>query len=242
MVWHLWTKNNGHSLLVLSVLPQWKTTAWHSQGTLVLLGSFPKVSPYTRLQQAILRNQRKWSLHRKGVCACYVSKLCPTLCGESPPGSFVVGFPRQEYWSELSCPPPGDHPRHRDGTLISSVSCTGRWVLYHWHHLEAQRRGHTINFIKVKVSDLKRTLEATESTWPGGLLETQVRSGSTGDQPKKYLHLIRSPWLSVPPQYHWHIDSSQNTSVYEREPFHSPFLANFDLGKSYSLYGIKIWF
>ena len=30
MVWHLWTKNNGHSLLVLSVLPQWKTTAWHS--------------------------------------------------------------------------------------------------------------------------------------------------------------------------------------------------------------------
>ena len=128
------------------------------------------------------------------------------------------------------------------GTLISSVSCTSRWVLYHWRHLEAQRRGHTINCIEVKVSDLKRTLEATESTWPGGLLEMQVRSGSTGDQPKQYLHLLRSPWLSVPPQYHWHIDSCQNTSVYVREPFHSPFLANFDLGKSYSLYGIKIWF
>ena len=26
----------------------------------------------------------------------------------SPPGSFVIGFSRQEYWSGLSFPPPGD--------------------------------------------------------------------------------------------------------------------------------------
>ena len=57
-----------------------------------MLGSFPKVSPYTRLQQAIPRNQRKRSLHRKGVCACYVSKSFLTLCGESPPGSSVRGI------------------------------------------------------------------------------------------------------------------------------------------------------
>ena len=25
-----------------------------------------------------------------------------------------------------------------DGTHVSDVFCTGRWVLYHWHHLEAQ--------------------------------------------------------------------------------------------------------
>ena len=23
----------------------------------------------------------------------------------------------------------------RDGTCVSYVSCIGRWVLYHWHHL-----------------------------------------------------------------------------------------------------------
>ena len=28
----------------------------------------------------------------------------------SPPGSSVHGFPRQEYWTGLPCPPPGDLP------------------------------------------------------------------------------------------------------------------------------------
>jgi len=26
------------------------------------------------------------------------------------PGSLFMGFCRQEYWSRLPCPPPGDHP------------------------------------------------------------------------------------------------------------------------------------
>ena len=42
-------------------------------------------------------------------------------------------FPRQEYWSGLPCPPPGDLPnpgiRPRDWT---QVSCIGRRILYHW--------------------------------------------------------------------------------------------------------------
>ena len=40
-----------------------------------------------------------------------VAQLCPTLCNPkdcSPPGSSVLGFPRQEYWSGLPCPSPGD--------------------------------------------------------------------------------------------------------------------------------------
>ena len=40
-----------------------------------------------------------------------------------------VGFSRKEYWSGLPSPPPGD------GTCISYISCIGRQVLYHWHHL-----------------------------------------------------------------------------------------------------------
>ena len=38
---------------------------------------------------------------------------CPTLCypiGQSPPGSCVMGFSRQEDCSGLLCPPPGDLP------------------------------------------------------------------------------------------------------------------------------------
>ena len=38
---------------------------------------------------------------------------CPTLCDpvdHSPSGSTVHGFSRQEYWSGLPLPPPGDLP------------------------------------------------------------------------------------------------------------------------------------
>ena len=38
---------------------------------------------------------------------------CPTLCDAmdcSPPGSSVMGFSRQEYWSGLPCLSPGDLP------------------------------------------------------------------------------------------------------------------------------------
>ena len=42
---------------------------------------------------------------------CPIAKLCPTLCDPmdcNPPGSSVQRFPREEYWSELPFPSPGD--------------------------------------------------------------------------------------------------------------------------------------
>ena len=39
-------------------------------------------------------------------------------------------FPRQEYWSGLPCPPPGDLPSLRARTYVSYVSCSDRQVLY----------------------------------------------------------------------------------------------------------------
>ena len=49
------------------------------------------------------------------VCVYSVAQLCMTLAGHmdcSPPGSSVhaMGFPRQEYWSGLPFPFPGDFP------------------------------------------------------------------------------------------------------------------------------------
>ena len=48
------------------------------------------------------------------MCVCAKSlQLCPTLCGPmdcSPPGSSVHGLSRQERWSGVPCPPPGDLP------------------------------------------------------------------------------------------------------------------------------------
>ena len=45
--------------------------------------------------------------------------------------SLSMGFSRQDYWSGLSCPPPGESFQPTDRTLVSYVSCIGRWVLYH---------------------------------------------------------------------------------------------------------------
>ena len=45
---------------------------------------------------------------------CLATQSCPTLC--DPVDSYLLrlfcpwGFSRQEYWSGLPCPLPGDHP------------------------------------------------------------------------------------------------------------------------------------
>ena len=52
-----------------------------------------------------------------------------------------MGFPRQEYWSGLPFPYPGDSSWPRDWTYIS---CVGRQVLYHWATREAQHGLTTI--------------------------------------------------------------------------------------------------
>ena len=46
------------------------------------------------------------------VCAKLLHS-CPALCdpmGVARQAPLLMGFPRQEYWSGLPCPPPGDLP------------------------------------------------------------------------------------------------------------------------------------
>ena len=46
----------------------------------------------------------------------------------SPPGSSAMGFPRQEYWSELPFPPPGDLPnRGLEPTSPVTPALAGRF-------------------------------------------------------------------------------------------------------------------
>ena len=42
-----------------------------------------------------------------------------------------MGFSRQEYWSGLPCPPPGDLPDPGIKPVSLRSTCTGRRVLYH---------------------------------------------------------------------------------------------------------------
>ena len=52
--------------------------------------------------------------------------------------SLSMGFPRQEYWSELPCPSPGDLPNSGIEPMFLTISCIGKWVLCHWYHLGSQ--------------------------------------------------------------------------------------------------------
>ena len=57
-------------------------------------------------------------------------QLTVTLWTVAHQAPLSMGFSRQEYWSELSCPPPGDLPISRDRTQVSCVFCiTGRFFI-----------------------------------------------------------------------------------------------------------------
>ena len=47
-------------------------------------------------------------------------------------------FSRQEYWSGLLLPFPGDLPDPGSNPSLLSFSCIGRWILYHWATWEVQ--------------------------------------------------------------------------------------------------------
>ena len=47
-----------------------------------------------------------------------------------------IEFPREEYWSGLSFPSPGDLPD--PGIKSSCISCLGKQILYHWATRKSQ--------------------------------------------------------------------------------------------------------
>ena len=58
-----------------------------------------------------------------------------TVVSQAP---LSMGFSREEHWSRLPCPLPGDLPDPGiDPESLMSVSCIGRWVLYHQRHLRS---------------------------------------------------------------------------------------------------------
>ena len=84
------------------------------------------------------QNQQYYSPAKLDLRACVLShsslvQLFVTLWTIAHQAPLSMGFSRQEYWSGLSCPPPGDLSNQglNDRTQLSYVSCTGWCVLYH---------------------------------------------------------------------------------------------------------------
>ena len=60
-----------------------------------------------------------------------------------------LGFPRQEYWSGLPCPPPGGLPDPEIKTVsLWLLHC--RRILYHWATREAKRMLKNLNKVKLE--------------------------------------------------------------------------------------------
>ena len=71
-----------------------------------------------------------------GRCVCVPScssrvQLYATLWTVACQAPLSMGFSRQEYWSGLLCPPPGDLPDPGTEPESLNISCTGRQILYH---------------------------------------------------------------------------------------------------------------
>ena len=94
---------------------------------------------------------------------------CPTLCNPldcvACQAPLSKGFSRQEYWSGLPFPSPGDLPRDRTG--ISYVSCVGLQVF---------------------------SAPAKLSRWPLGLCKHLPVSVCLGSPPPHHLHQLPLPY------------------------------------------------
>ena len=74
-------------------------------------------------------------------CACYIISIMSdsvTLWTITLQASLSMGFSRQEFWSGLPFPPPGDllDPEKLNLHLLWPLQC--RQILYHWTTEEAQ--------------------------------------------------------------------------------------------------------
>ena len=66
---------------------------------------------------------------------------------EAPQAPLFMGFSRQEYWSGLPFPPPGDLPNSGIEPRTSCISCIGGWILYQYTTWKAQPTAeHLINY------------------------------------------------------------------------------------------------
>ena len=100
-----------------------------------------------------------------------------TIARQAPPS---LGVSRQEYWSGLPCLPPGGR------TQVSYVSCIGRRVLYHEHHLGSWRQPMTRP--KEEISTCLKCREQSGSPC----------DGEAGEPPGAGRPLRRGLWGSPP--------------------------------------------
>ena len=90
----------------------------------------------TTLLKEIKEGQNKWKdSPRSWVCTCVLNcfshvRFFVTLCTIAHQASMSIEFSRQEYWSGLLCPPPGDLPKPGiKPASLTSPALSGRFFI-----------------------------------------------------------------------------------------------------------------
>ena len=130
---------NGHVLSFLaSLLGMWDLNSLTMDRTLA-----PCISK---------SNLNHWTARKVPCCSCSVAQSCLTLCEPvncSPPGSSVHGISQARILEWVAISSCRGSSRPRDPT---HVSCTGRWIPYHWAIREAQEKSWACSFARLLIS------------------------------------------------------------------------------------------
>ena len=80
-------------------------------------------------------SKQKFQKKKKITSVYTLVQLFATLWTVARQEPLSMGFSRQEYWSGLPCPPPGDLPPQGSNPPSLMSTCTVKHVLHHQYHL-----------------------------------------------------------------------------------------------------------
>ena len=98
---------------------------------------------YAKMQESLIADS--WFLQ---VCMHVWLQSCPTLFNpmdSSPPGSTVHGIVQTRILEWVAMPSSRGSLQPRDRTRVCCISCIGRWVFYHRHHLGTPKMRRGVN-------------------------------------------------------------------------------------------------
>ena len=108
----------------------------------------------------------------KSTVSCLVSESCPTLCdlvdGSPHQAPLSMEFPRQEYWSGLPFPPPGDLS-NPGSNQVCYFCCVGIRVLYQWPGTTRRQvlSGNLWKGAQLDLSPVRPVLASDLHNWKG---------------------------------------------------------------------------
>ena len=112
----------------------------------------------------------------------------------SPPGTQLMEFSGQKYWSRLLFPTPkfswrSSRPRDQNG--VSCISCIGRQILYHcatWEALWIPTENPNKTLAKIESDNIWKRVQF----WPSGIYSRKLESGGGSMRGKSLIQPINS--------------------------------------------------